>query len=91
MSGHDADPGDLTPEDDPAEPASLGYAEAVAELDRILTRLDSPQLDIDELGDDVARAAELIAICRDRIDSARMRVAEIVADLDGDELEESGR
>ncbi len=59
-----------------------GYAEAVAELDRILVQLDAPQLDIDQLSDHVARAAELIAICRERIDAARMRVTEIVADLE---------
>jgi exodeoxyribonuclease VII small subunit len=64
------------------EPNTPGYAEAVAELDRILLQLDSSQLDIDLLGDHVARAAELIAVCRDRIDTARMRVTEIVADLD---------
>ncbi len=63
-----------------------GYAEAVAELDRILVQLDAPQLDIDQLSDHVARAAELIAICRERIDAARMRVTEIVADLE--EVEE---
>jgi len=68
--------------DDTARP---GYAEAVAELDRILVQLDTPQLDIDQLSDHVARAAELIAVCRERIDVARMRVTEIVADLEDTE------
>ena len=47
-----------------------------------LVELDAPDLDIDQLADRVARAAELVAVCRSRIDEARMRVTEIVADLD---------
>ncbi len=60
----------------------IGYAAAIAELDDILARLDDTSLDIDALGDHVARAAELIAICRTRIDGAQLRVTEIVAGLD---------
>lgn len=61
---------------------TIGYAAAMAELDQILVALDDPNLDVDQLGDRVARAAELVEICRDRIERARMRVTEIVADLD---------
>jgi exodeoxyribonuclease VII small subunit len=60
----------------------LGYAVALAELEVILRDLDDPELDIDVLGDLVARALELIAMCRERIDAASLRVTEIVADLD---------
>lgn len=60
----------------------IGYAAAMAELDEILVALDDPHLDVDQLGDRVARAAQLVEICRDRIERARMRVTEIVADLD---------
>ncbi len=59
-----------------------GYAAAMAELEEILGHLDDDDLDIDALGDHVARAAELVSICRERLDSARVRVTEIVADLD---------
>jgi exodeoxyribonuclease VII small subunit len=61
----------------------IGYADAVAELGTILAALDDDRLDIDVLGDHVARAAELIAVCRERISVARLRVDQIVADLDG--------
>lgn len=71
---------------DTAAPApdgrSSGYAAAMAELDEILRKLDDDTLDIDLLADLVARAAELIATCRDRLDAARFRVTEIVADLE---------
>jgi exodeoxyribonuclease VII small subunit len=60
----------------------IGYAEAVAELDEILELLEDDEVDIDLLGDRVARAATLIALCRDRIEAARLRVTEVVATLD---------
>ena len=59
-----------------------GYAAAMAELETILVRLEDDQLDIDHLADHVARAADLVALCRERLDAAKMRVTEIVADLD---------
>ena len=65
------------------ETEAIGYADAVAELGTILAALDDDRLDIDVLGDHVARAAELIAVCRERISVARLRVDQIVADLDG--------
>ena len=63
----------------------VGYADAVAELNEILVTLEDDDLDIDELGDQVARAATLIALCRDRIDAARLRVTEVVATLEPDD------
>lgn len=62
------DPAD-SPDDDPA-----GYAEALAELDAILTELENPNLDVDRLGGQVRRAARLIAFCRQRIVGARVEV-----------------
>jgi exodeoxyribonuclease VII small subunit len=63
----------------------IGYADAVAELNEILESLEDDDLDIDELGDRVERAATLIALCRDRIDAARLRVTEVVATLEPDD------
>jgi exodeoxyribonuclease VII small subunit len=62
-----------------------GYAQALAELDTILRELESSDVDVDRLADRVARAAELIALCRDRIGAARLRIDEVIADLDGPE------
>jgi len=56
-----------------------GYAEAVAELDRILASLDDDGLDVDDLGRRVARAAGLIAWCRQRVAAARFEVEQVVA------------
>ena len=75
---YSADAEDATPIED------IGYADAIAELNEILADLEDDDLDIDVLGDRVARAATLIALCRDRIDVARLRVTEVVATLDGE-------
>lgn len=66
------------------EPAAdvPGYAEALDELDTILRELEGSDVDVDRLADRVARAADLIALCRDRIGDARLRIDEVIADLD---------
>ena len=63
-----------------AEP--IGYADALDELDTILRELEGSDVDVDRLADRVARAADLIALCRDRIGNARLRIDEVIADLD---------
>lgn len=64
---------------------SIGYAEALGELDVILRELEGSDVDVDRLADRVARAADLIALCRDRIGNARLRIDEVIADLDRDD------
>jgi exodeoxyribonuclease VII small subunit len=67
---------------------SIGYAEAVAELEEILSELESEDVDVDHLATQVKRAADLIELCRGRLDLARTEITRIVADLellDGDE------
>ena len=66
---------------DPAEP-DIGYAEALTELEGILSDLEDDGIDIDLLGEKVARATTLIRLCRDRITSARVQVERVVAELD---------
>lgn len=58
------------------------YAEAVAELEQILAELEGSEVDVDRLADRVARAAGLIAVCRERIASARAQIDEVLVDLD---------
>jgi exodeoxyribonuclease VII small subunit len=62
--------------------ADIGYADALDELDEILRELEGSDVDVDRLADRVARAADLISLCRDRIGAARLRIDEVIADLD---------
>jgi exodeoxyribonuclease VII small subunit len=59
-----------------------GYAAALAELEQILGELERADVDVDRLAAQVARAAELIGFCRDRISSARLSIEQVVTGLD---------
>jgi exodeoxyribonuclease VII small subunit len=61
------------------------YAAAVDELEAILAQLEDDRLDVDQLAERVARAAELIRLCRERISATRLEVERIVADLEAPE------
>lgn len=60
----------------------IGYADALAELDRILHELESSDVDVDRLAEQVGRAATLIAACRQRISAARLQVDRVIGTLD---------
>ena len=59
-----------------------GYADALRELDGILRELEASDVDVDHLAERVARAGELIELCRDKITAARVRIEQVTADLD---------
>lgn len=63
-------------------PPAIGYAAALAELEHILAELEASDVDVDTLATRVARASELITICRARIGAARLSIDEVIADLD---------
>jgi exodeoxyribonuclease VII small subunit len=65
-----------------AEPS---YAAMLAELESILTELESDAVDVDVLAGRVARAHELVEACRERIDRARLAVETVVAERAPDE------
>ena len=67
----------------------IGYADAMSELQQILGELEAEDIDIDVLAAKVERAAELIRVCRGRINDAEVRVKEIVAGLDRENDESS--
>jgi exodeoxyribonuclease VII small subunit len=62
----------------------VGYAEALVELENILNELESDEVDVDTLAQHVQRASTLIELCRERIGNARLRIEEVVAQLDAD-------
>jgi exodeoxyribonuclease VII small subunit len=65
------------------EPA--GYAEAMREVESILSELDSNSVDVDVLATKVERASFLIHWCNERIASAQMTIDALVSDLGVDE------
>jgi exodeoxyribonuclease VII small subunit len=69
-------------------PNSIGYAEALAELEAILAEIEDDAVDVDVLATRVKRAAELLRICRDRISAAKVEVTQIVAELEPEAAED---
>ena len=61
---------------------SFKFESAMEELELILQKLDSSEVNIDSLTVDLQRASELIEWCRSRLETTRVDVERIVADLD---------
>ncbi len=55
----------------------IGYNDAVRELEEILARLGSEELDVDRMAAEVKRAAELIALCKAKLRKAEEEVGKI--------------
>jgi exodeoxyribonuclease VII small subunit len=60
----------------------VGFSAAMRELESILGRIEAEEIDIDELAEQLARAAELLELCRSKIRKAEVEVTQIVQALD---------
>ncbi len=56
----------------------LTYTEAMAEIEKILARLRSEEMDMDGLAAEVKRATELIASCKARLRKAEEKVNKVL-------------
>lgn len=60
----------------------LTYREALDELRAIHSRLRGDEVDVDTLIDDVKRAADLVAFCKERLAAVGERLEEVLTDFD---------
>jgi len=67
------------------EKTELSYARAVARLDEILEKIERGDVDIDELSQLVAEAAELVTLLRKKITAAEMQIRTITERLEREE------
>lgn len=65
------------------------YAEAMAEVEKILQRLRSGEISVDELSSDVARATRLIAECRKILSHTEAEVERLINPESKDETSDS--
>lgn len=68
---------------DGSDKDDLAYADAMAELEEILSQLEGTDVDVDILAEQVQRATQLIGHCRARIEQARLEVEDAVGTLEG--------
>jgi exodeoxyribonuclease VII small subunit len=64
---------------------TIRFGEAIEELEGILRRVESEEIDIDDLADELKKAAELLEVCRGKIRQAELEVTQIVQALDDEE------
>jgi exodeoxyribonuclease VII small subunit len=60
----------------------MTYREALDELRAIHARLRDDDVDIDTLLEDVQRAADLLAFCRERLTAVGDRLEQVLTDFD---------
>lgn len=68
---------------EPADIASLSFEQALAELEQIVSRLESGQAPLEDSIRLYERGAALKAHCEQRLEAARLRVEKIVVGAGG--------
>jgi exodeoxyribonuclease VII small subunit len=71
--------------DERETPETPGFRAAIEELEEILARIEGEETDIDQLGEELRRAAFLLEICRGKIRKAEVEVTQIVQALESKE------
>jgi exodeoxyribonuclease VII small subunit len=66
----------------------LSYRKALTELEEILAAIEEEQVDVDDLALKVRRSADLIRLCRSRIEAATIAVEEIVEEMEPGEADD---
>ena len=57
------------------------YKEAITEIEEILEKIESEELDVDELAEQVTRVSALITICKDKLHKTEEEVEKILKDM----------
>ncbi|MFO7999695.1 MAG: exodeoxyribonuclease VII small subunit [Marinilabilia sp.] len=63
----------------------LTYNEAITEIEEILQRMESEELDVDELSAKVKRVSELVRFCRDKLKNTEEEVEKVLKEMDDGE------
>lgn len=63
----------------------MKFGDAIEELESIVASIESDEVDLDDLADQVDRAAALVQLCRERISGTEMRVKKIIDGLEEEE------
>lgn len=58
------------------------YNEAIAEIEEILGRMESEELDVDELSEKVRRVSELVRFCRNKLKNTEEEVENVLKEME---------
>ena len=59
---------------------TIGYSEAVNEIEKILQQIEEGELDVDQLAEKVKKATELIKLCKLKLRNTEEEVNKILED-----------
>ena len=68
--------------------SQVNYSKALERLDELLSKIESDDIDVDELALKVKEAVDLVRLCKAKIDKAEMEVKQVVDDF-AEEAKES--
>jgi exodeoxyribonuclease VII small subunit len=58
------------------------YGEAMAEIEEILEKIESGELDVDELTNKVRRVANLLELCRKKLKTTEAEIQKVIEGLE---------
>ena len=58
----------------------IKYEEAVAQLEKIVDKMENDELDIDQLSDQLKRAKELVKLCKDKLTKTDEEIKKLLSD-----------
>ena len=61
----------------------ITYTESINEIEEILAQIENEELDVDILTEKVQRAAELIKLCKDKLQKTDAEVQKILDEIEG--------
>jgi len=61
------------------------YNEAITEIEEILQKIESSELDVDDLTDKVKRVAYLLDTCKKKLKSTESEIQKVIDGLEQDE------
>lgn len=64
------------------------YSKAIKKLDEILAKIETQEIDVDELADNVKEAVDLLKVCKNKIEKAQLEVKKVVAGFASEDMDD---
>ena len=64
------------------------YSKAIKKLDEILAKIETQEIDVDELADNVKEAVALFKVCKNKIEKAQLEVKKVVAGFASEDIDD---
>ncbi len=58
----------------------IKYEEAVAQLEKIVDKMENDELDIDQLSDQLKRAKEFVKLCKDKLTKTDEEIKKLLSE-----------